>query len=223
MTITERYQKIRTEIPEDVTIVLAAKTRSLEEVIEVIDAGATDIGENYIQEAEQIYRALGDKAEKVRWHMIGPVQKNKINKALEIFDVIQTIDSLRKADQVNKRAERMGRVVRVLLEVNVGREATKAGVDPLYGDITQLAEDISRLEHVMLCGLMTMGPLREDPEESRIFFKLTKKLFDEIKARGIPGINFDTLSMGMSNDFKVGIEEGATMVRLGTIVFGARG
>ncbi|MGM0532248.1 MAG: alanine racemase, partial [Bacteroidota bacterium] len=121
MSITSNYQKLRKEIPDHVTIVLAGKTKSAEEIKEVIDAGATDIGENYVQEAETIRQELGDKANKVRWHMIGHLQKNKINKALPIFDVIQTIDSLKKAGDIDKRVEKAGKkIIPVLIEINIG-------------------------------------------------------------------------------------------------------
>src|SRR6056297_3718314 len=131
MSIKSNYQKLRKEIPDHVTIVLAGKTKSAEEIKEVIDAGATDIGENYVQEAETIRQELGDQANKVRWHMIGHLQKNKINKALPIFDVIQTVDSLKKAGDIDKRVEKAGKeIIPVLIEVNIGNEDSKTGLKP---------------------------------------------------------------------------------------------
>ncbi len=223
MGITENYQRIRRKIPDNVTIVLASKTRTPEEIIEVIEAGATDIGENYIQEAERMYNCLGEKAKKVRWHMIGALQKNKINKALAIFDVIQTIDSLKTAVATDRRVERAGKkIVPVYMEVNIGAEITKDGLKPDYKIIESLVREISKLEHLSLEGLMTMGPGFENPEDSRPYFRKTKDIFKRIKALNLPNVNMRTLSMGMTNSYKVAIEEGSNMVRLGTIVFGKR-
>jgi len=222
MSIRENYQKIREEIPDDVTIVLAAKKRTPEEIVEVMEAGATDIGENYLQEAEEMYNALREDAKKVRWHMIGTLQKNKINKALQIFDVIQTVDSLDKAVAVNKRAERMEKIMPVYIEINIGSEMTKSGVEPVYSVIENLVKEMSTLECLSVEGLMTMGPRFGNPEESRPNFRKTKEIFERIKALDLPGVKMKTLSMGMSNAYKVAIEEGSNMVRLGTIVFGER-
>jgi pyridoxal phosphate enzyme (YggS family) len=222
-SITENYQKIRQEIPDYVTIVLAGKTKSEEEIKEVIEAGATDIGENYVQEAEKIKLGLGEKSNAVKWHLIGHLQKNKINKALPIFDVIQTIDSLEKARDINKRVERAGKsVIPVLIEINIGSEITKAGIKPEYKNVENLVKEISKLYYLKLEGLMTMGPRFGNPEESRPYFRKTKQIFDKIKTLKLPNVNINVLSMGMSNSYKVAIEEGSNMIRLGTIVFGKR-
>ena len=131
MRITEQYQKIREKIPEHVTIVLAAKTRTPEEVKEAIDAGAMDIGENYLQEAEQMVAMLGDTSKKVRWHMIGDLQKNKINRALKVFNLVQTLSSFEKAEALNQRAADAGKIMSVYVEINSGKEESKKGVDPI--------------------------------------------------------------------------------------------
>jgi pyridoxal phosphate enzyme (YggS family) len=222
MSIKENYLRIREEIPEHVTIVLAAKTRTREEMLEVIDAGAADIGENYVQEAERLQRELGKDAKRVRWHMIGHLQKNKINKALGIFDVIQTVDSLQKAVDVDTRAAREERVVPVYIEVNIGSELTKAGLEPDYPVIEGLVEEIVGLDNVRLEGLMTMGPRFGDPEDSRPYFRKTRKIFNRINERGFPDLYMKTLSMGMSNSYRVAIEEGSNMIRLGSVIFGER-
>lgn len=223
MSITENYQRIRNEIPENVTIVLAGKTRSPEEIEEAIAAGATDIGENYVQEAEAVCQALGKKAKQVRWHMIGLLQKNKINKALQIFDVFQTIDSLEKAQEVNTRAARINKLVPVYIEINIGSELSKSGMPPEYERIEQLVREMSTtLDSLKVDGLMTMGPFWGDPEELRPYFRKTRKIFDKLASLDIPNVTMKTLSMGMSNSYKVAIEEGANMVRLGTIIFGMR-
>ena len=217
MSIADNYRKIREEIPNHVTVVLAAKTRTPQEVEEAIEAGATDIGENYVQEAEKIHSALGEKATKVRWHMIGHLQKNKVNKALPVFDVIQTMDSLELAQAVSKRAQKM---YSVYIEINSGKEPQKSGVMP--DDAEELIRQISHLENVKIDGLMTMGPRFGDPEDARPFFKETKKLFDYIDSLDLPNVKMKVLSMGMSNAYKIAIEEGSTMIRPGSIVFGER-
>ncbi len=222
MSIRGNYLTIRDGIPDDVTIVVAAKTRTVEEIKEIIQAGATDIGENYIQEAEQMAEALGEISKQVRWHMIGNLQKNKINKALPLFNIIQTVDSLKHAEDINLRAERINKVISVLIEVNIGSEITKSGVAPDFEVIKNLADGISRLKFLKLEGLMTMGPISGDPEEVRPYLRKTKQIFVRIADLNINNIEMKTLSMGMSNSYKVAIEEGSNMIRLGTILFGRR-
>jgi pyridoxal phosphate enzyme (YggS family) len=228
MSITENYQKIRREIPENILIVVASKTRTPEEIVEVIEAGAKVIGENYVQEAEKMKQELGEKANTVKWHMIGHLQKNKINKALPVFDVIQTIDSLEKAQAIDKRAERAGkRVIPVLIEINIGSEDSKAGVkpeehEPFEEYMEKLIRDVSRLEHLRVEGLMTMGPRFGNPEDSRPYFRRTKEIFEKIRGLNIPNVDMKYLSMGMTNSYKVAIEEGSNMVRIGTAIFGPR-
>ena len=222
MSIKENYQRIRAEVPEHVTIVLAAKTRTVEEVIEAINAGATHIGENYVQEAEAMYAALGERLNEVEWHLIGALQKNKINKALPIFDVFQTVDSLEKAKAIDTRVARLGKVLPVYIEVNIGSEDSKAGMPPEYEAIEQLVREVASLEHLRLEGIMTMGVFSPDPEESRPYFRQAKKIFDQLSSLDIPNVSLNTLSMGMSDSYQVAIEEGSNMIRLGTVVFGAR-
>ncbi len=222
MSIRKNYLQIRREIPDYVKIVLAAKMRTKEEIEEVISAGAEIIGENYVYEAEKLYISLGEDAKKLEWHMIGSLQKNKINKALKVFDCIQTIDSTELAEAVDKRAERMDKVTSVFIEVNIGSEITKCGVKPDYEMIKRIAIEISKLRYLKLKGLMTMGPRVGDPEEARPYFRKTKEIFDKLKDTGISNVDLKYLSMGMSNSYKIAIEEGANMVRLGTVIFGKR-
>ncbi len=167
MSITSNFQRIREEIPDHVRIVLAAKTRTREEVEEAISAGATDIGENYVQEGETMHACLGEMANRVTWHMIGDLQTNKINKALPVFDMIQTIDSLKKARAVNLRAERIGKVMPVLLEINIGSERTKSGMPPELPRVESVVREAACLSRISVRGLMTMGPRFGDPEASR--------------------------------------------------------
>ncbi|MDP8218293.1 MAG: YggS family pyridoxal phosphate-dependent enzyme [Candidatus Theseobacter exili] len=222
MGIRENYLKIREEIPDYVEIVLASKTRTKKEIEEVISAGAKNIGENYVQEAENMYSSLGKDAEKVQWHMIGSLQKNKINKALKIFDYFQTVDSFHIAEALNTRAGQINKIIPVFVEVNIGSEITKSGVKPDFEKIKNMAVKISELTFLRLEGLMTMGPRTGDPQKIRPYFRKTKEIFDRLSAVVIPNVSLKYLSMGMSNSYKVAIEEGANMVRLGTIVFGKR-
>ncbi len=229
MSISRNYVKIREEIPKDVTIVLSVKTRTVEQIEEAVDAGVTDIGQNYVQEAGQMYSALQKKAAKVRWHMIGHLQTNKINKALRIFDVIQTVDSLEKAAAIDKRVEKARKkIVSVYVEINIGSEFSKAGIKPAEHEpfeeyIEKLIRDVSELEHIRLEGLMTMGPRFGDPEEVRPYFKRTRRIFERIKGLDLPNVDMKYLSMGMTNSYGVAIEEGSNMVRIGTAIFGKRG
>ncbi len=159
MSIAENYKKIRKEIPGHVTLVVAAKQRTKKEIEELIEAGATDIGENYVQEAQEMYGLLGEKAKKVKWHMIGYLQTNKINKVIPIFDVIQTVESYEKAQAIDKRVEAAGKtIIPVYIEINIGEEIQKAGIKPEYEVIENLVKQISSLSHLSLEGLMTMGP-----------------------------------------------------------------
>jgi pyridoxal phosphate enzyme (YggS family) len=222
LSIRENYQKIREEIPEHVKVIVAAKARTINEIEAVISAGAEYLGENYVQDAERMYQLLGDTAKKIKWHMIGSLQKNKINKALKYFDCIQTIDSKDLAEQINKRAQRIDKRVPVFIEINIGSEFTKSGVKPEYEIIKELALYIVRLDFLKLEGLMTMGPRVGDPEEMRPYFKKTKSYFDKLKNDDVLCGGLKYLSMGMSNSYKVAIEEGANMVRLGTALFGKR-
>ena len=222
MSIGKQYQSIRQQISGHVRIVLAGKTRTQQEIEEVIEAGATDIGENYVQEAENMRPALGKKADAVTWHMIGDLQKNKINKALRIFDVIQTVDSLEKAAAINKRAQTANKIMPVYLEINIGSEITKSGFTPEYATVEQAVRKMAEFDHIALTGLMTMGPRSGDPEKSRLYFRKTKEIFERIQKLDLPNVRMKTLSMGMSNTYMVAIEEGANMVRLGTAVFGTR-
>ncbi len=175
-----------------------------------------------------MYSALQKRAAKVKWHMIGHLQTNKINKALRIFDVIQTVDSLEKAAAIDKRAERAGKkIIPCYIEINIGSEFSKAGIkpdehEPFDEYMEKLAKDISALNHLRLCGLMTMGPRFGNPEDVRPYFRRTRKIFEKIKALDLPNLDMKYLSMGMTNSYRIAIEEGSNMVRIGSAVFGKR-
>ena len=222
--IGDNYKRLRESIPLDVSIVVASKTRTYDEVEEVIEAGATLIGENYVYpEALNKYQLLGEKAKRVRWHLIGPLQKNKINKALPIFDLIQTVGSLHIAREIDKRVERAGKsIIPVLLEINSGREESKSGFLPDLSIIKEAILEIEELRNVMIKGLMTMGPMYGNPENARPYFKITREIFERLKEVETKNSMMEILSMGMSNSYKVAIEEGSNMVRIGSLIFGER-
>ncbi len=219
MEIAKRVEEILQKIPPNVTVLAAAKDRTPEEIREAIRAGILHIGENYVQEAERKKPLVPEKA---TWHMIGHLQKNKAKRALEIFDFLQTVDSLDLAQKLEGLLSQKGKVLPVLIQVNIGREEQKAGVLP--EDLPALLEGIRKLPHLRLKGLMAIPPAPRDPEDSRPYFRAMHRLFWEIK-RDLPpkeAEEFDTLSMGMSADWEVAVEEGATMIRLGTAIFGPR-
>ena len=217
MTIRENVKLILSELPEGVELVVAAKTRRPEEIIEAIEAGVEIIGENYLQEAEQAYRVIGKEA---KWHFIGYLQKNKVGKAVRLFDMIETVDSLEIAGEIDKRCAQIGKVMPVLIEINSGRESQKTGVFP--EEVEKMVKEISTCQNLKVAGLMTMGPMWGDPEDSRPYFRETKRLFDRIKSLNLPGVEMRYLSMGMTNSYRVAIEEGANIVRIGTKIFGER-
>ena len=217
MTIRENVKQILSELPPGVALVAAAKTRSPGEIQEAVEAGIRVIGENYLQEAESAYQAVGDKA---KWHFIGHLQKNKVKKAVRLFDMIETVDSVEIAREISKRCAQIGKTMPVLIEINSGREVQKWGVLPEKA--IELVREISNLPNLKIMGLMTMGPLLGNPEDLRPYFRETKKLFSKIRELNLPNVSMKYLSMGMTDSYQVAIEEGANMVRLGTKIFGER-
>ncbi|MBD3378933.1 MAG: YggS family pyridoxal phosphate-dependent enzyme [Candidatus Omnitrophica bacterium] len=217
MAISDNVRKILEEINGRAELVAAAKTRTADEIREAVKAGVRIVGQNYVQEAEAVYQDIGRE---VRWHFIGHLQKNKVKKAVAIFDMIETVDSVELASVIDKRCAAIDRTIDVLIEVNSGREPQKAGVLP--EDVRPLAEKLAGMRNIRLRGLMTMGPFTGDPEEARPYFSGTRKVFEEISGALPEGASMDYLSMGMSNSFRVAIEEGANLVRIGTAIFGER-
>lgn len=215
--IKANVMEISKQLPRGVELVAAAKTRTPEEVLEAVDAGIRIIGENYVQEAETACQAIGRR---VRWHMIGHLQSNKVKKAVKIFDMIETVDSVKLAKAINRACAAIGKIMDILIEINSGEELQKAGVMP--EDAVSLIKDISGFKNIQIMGLMTMGPFAGDPEDSRPYFQKTKKLFEEIKGLDLPGVKMEYISMGMSNSYKVALSEGANFVRIGTKIFGER-
>ncbi|MBN3038207.1 MAG: YggS family pyridoxal phosphate-dependent enzyme [Candidatus Omnitrophica bacterium] len=215
--IRENVEQILRELPSGVGLVIAAKARSAEEIREAIAAGARIIGENYVQEAQKIFAQVGDKVE---WHFIGHLQKNKVKKAVKIFDMIETVDSEQLAVEIDRFAAQEGKTIPVLIEINSGKEAQKSGVSAQ--EAQELVRKIAVLKNIKVMGLMTMGPFAGDPEEARPYFRLTRELFERLKALRAENVEMKYLSMGMTNSYKVAIEEGANLVRIGSKIFGPR-
>ena len=215
--IKQNVAQILSELPDGVQLVAAVKTRTPEEILEVVESGVKILGENYVQEAERIYEVVGNKA---KWHFIGHLQKNKVKKAVRLFDMIETVDSLEIAREIDKGCAQIGKVMPVLVEINSGREEQKSGVFPEKAG--QLIRDISGLSNIRVMGLMTMGPRFGKPEDSRPYFVETRKIFERIKKLNLPDIQMRYLSMGMTNSYKVALDEGANIVRIGSKIFGER-
>jgi len=217
MTIKENVQQILSELPNEVELVAAAKTREPREILDTVESGVKIIGENYVQEAETAYQVVGSRA---KWHFIGHLQKNKVKKAVRIFDMIETVDSIEIAKEIDKRCAQIGKVMPVLVEINSGREEQKSGVLP--ENAKQLVKESSSLNNIKVMGLMTMGPRFGNPEDSRHYFVETKKIFDRIKKLNLPNVDMKYLSMGMTNSYKIALEERANIVRIGSKIFGQR-
>lgn len=215
--IKENVKALLAELPKGVHLVGAAKTRTPEEIDEAVAAGLEIIGENYVQEAERAFQVVGNRA---KWHMIGHLQRNKTKKAVRVFDMIETVDSMKLAREIDKCCGKIGKIMPVLIEINSGEETQKAGVLP--DDAVALIQEMSALEHTKIMGLMTMGPFTGDPEEARPYFVKTREIFEKLRQMNLPNVEMRYLSMGMSNSYKVALEEGANMVRIGTKIFGER-
>jgi len=215
--IRRRCEEILRRVPEHVTVLAAAKGRSPEEIRAAIAAGIAHVGENYVQEALSKRPHVPEPA---TWHMIGRLQRNKAKRALEVFDWVQTLDSLKLAERLERLLSREGKRLPVLVEVNIGREPQKAGVMP--EEAADFIRELSRFPHLEVRGLMAIPPAPGDPEDSRPYFREMRRLFEELGREGIPGVEMEVLSMGMSADWEVAVEEGATMIRLGTLLFGPR-
>ena len=214
-----RQAAIACHRPEtDIRLVAVSKTMPVEDILEAIEAGMTDFGENYIQEAREKTVSLARYP--VTWHFIGHLQSNKAKYAVRIFDLIHSVDSLKLAAELDKCAKRTDKVQAVLIQVNVAREDSKSGV--YVEDILPLLREISPFKNLAVKGLMTMPPYFNAPEKVRPFFAALRKLREQIRDENIPNISMDELSMGMTGDFEAAIQEGATMVRVGTAIFGER-
>jgi len=212
--------KSRGRAPEEVKLIAISKTHPASVIKRVIGFGAVDIGENRVQEAEGKIKEVGRNA--ARWHLVGHLQANKARRAVTLFDVIHSLDSLDLAQRLDRLCVEEGiETLAVLIQVDLGHEETKSGIDE--SELTHMVEGVGPLPRLELTGLMTLPPFFDDPEQSRPYFRRLRQLRDELAARGAFGAGKGELSMGMTNDFEVAIEEGATMVRVGTAIFGERG
>ena len=215
--ISRNVKRLLKEIPAGVTLEAAAKGRTPAEVLAAAEAGVSVIGENYLDEAEEAFSLVGHR---VRWHFIGHLQRNKVARVVRLFDMIETVDSLELARQIDRRCARLGRVMPVLVEVNSGREPQKSGVLP--EDVEGLVREMCTLPNLKVLGLMTMGPEASTPEELCPSFTLTRQLAERLSALRLPGVEMRYLSMGMSGSYRVAIEEGANIIRIGEGIFGPR-
>src|SRR5690349_22800691 len=204
--------------PDEVKLIAVSKTFDAATVQQAVDAGALDLGENRVQEAASKVGVV--KADGLRWHLIGHLQSNKARLAVKTFDVIHTVDSVELAERLDRICGEEGRRLDALVQVDLGHEATKTGADE--SDLAAIIAALDRAEHLSLKGLMTLPPLFEDAEQARPFFRRPRELRDDLNRERPPEHRLAELSMGMSHDFRIAIEEGATMVRVGTAIFGAR-
>lgn len=226
MPLKENLLKVRNEInssalkagrnPEEIKLIAVTKTRSVEEINEAIKLGVRAIGENTVQEAEKKFTSLLP----VEKHFVGHLQSNKAAKAAELFDFIQSIDSLKLGNKLNNSCKELNKSLPVLIQVNIGGEESKFGVKKEEAE--ELIREIAELDKLKVKGLMTVAPLFEEAENSRPFFQKARELFEELKSKNTPGTEMDFLSMGMTDDFRIAVEEGANMVRIGRAIFGER-
>jgi pyridoxal phosphate enzyme (YggS family) len=224
LTIKENLLKVRERVEraaqragrgsKEIKLVAVSKTVEVARIKEAIDAGVSILGENYVQEAQKKIEAIGKL---VSWHFIGHLQSNKAKYAVRLFDVLHSMDSIPLAEELNRRAEQEDRLIKVMIEVNLSKEATKFGTDEER--VLNLAKGVQNLKHLSLEGLMTMPPYFDSPEMSRPYYTALRELKERMIKEGVP---IKELSMGMSNDFEIAIEEGATYVRVGTAIFGPR-
>ena len=203
--------------PSGVTLLAVSKTKPIEDIRVLLSEGQKAFGENYVQELKEKYEALGDAAE---WHMIGHLQRNKVKYIIDKVCLIHAVDTLRLAEQIEKEAAKHDRIVEVLMEVNIAREETKWGFTE--EEAPAAAKAMGALPHLRLRGLMTSAPITKEVETNRPYFRGLRELARRIDAQHFPNVRMDTLSMGMTQDFEVAVEEGATIVRVGTAIFGAR-
>ncbi len=230
MTITSRLAEIRERMagaalragrkPEEVALMAVSKTHPATAILEAIEAGQTLFGENRVQEFAGKHDELVASLAQARFHLIGHLQSNKAAKAVELFDAVDSVDSLRLAERLNEAAERLGKRMDVLIEINLGGEEAKTGLAADSGELFALLDAQARLSSLTICGCMTVPPFTEDPDGARGYFRKLRELRDTLRARS--GLPLAELSMGMSHDFEVAIEEGSTCVRVGTAIFGSR-
>lgn len=230
-SIAERLAGIRGRIsraaahagrsPYAITLMAVSKTVEPARILQAYESGIRVFGENRVQEFSEKSAALQSLGD-AEWHLIGHLQTNKARKAVELFHTIDSIDSLRLAEKLDQSAGQSGKILHALIEINVGGEESKSGVAPASPDLDELLNGIHNLEHLRVRGLMTVPPFTEDPQGARPYFRKLRELRDSIAARSFPRVQMDVLSMGMSHDFEIAVEEGSTCIRVGTAIFGER-
>lgn len=228
MQIQSNIKKIHDEIraaaqkserdSSQITLIAVSKKKPSEMIQQAIEAGHRDFGENYIQEAMEKIDLIGRKS--ATWHFIGHLQSNKAKFAVKYFDLIHTVDKVKLAKEINRQAQKTGKIQEILLQVNIAHETTKSGAEE--NEIVDIAKQVCLFDNLHISGLMCMPPFFDDPEDARIYFKKLKQISKDIEALNLPNTTMAQLSMGMSHDFTVAVEEGATLVRVGTAIFGAR-
>jgi PLP dependent protein len=203
----------------EVKLIVVTKSATLDQIKEVVDLGYRDLGENRVQQLKKVSDDLGTYSSKspINWHMIGHLQRNKVRTVLPIITMVHSVDTLRLAEEINAAAAKLNTKSRILLQVNAGEEPQKYGVP--VGAAIHLAEQFETMTNIQLCGLMTLGPLTHDTDAIRTCFVRMRELFMEIRASRVVGPHFNQLSMGMSHDYEIAIEEGATMLRIGSAIF----
>ena len=201
--------------PEEIKLVAVTKTATIEQIEEAISAGVEIIGENKVQEAKEKYQIL---TADIEWHLVGHLQTNKVKYAIEIFDLIHSVDGIKLAKEIDRRSLQFGMITNVLVEVNISGEETKYGIKP--EEVEPFLKEISEFSRIRVRGLMTIAPIVEDKEEVRPYFRKLRELSKEIKKKNIKNVRMDYLSMGMTEDFEVAVEEGANIVRIGRGIFG---
>jgi PLP dependent protein len=231
MTIADNVNEIRERIAsaaqragrraDDIVLMGVSKTFPSDAIVEAYTVGIRVFGENRVQEFSEKTAALGNLPD-AEWRLIGHLQSNKAGKAAELFHAVDTVDSLRLAERLNAAAGALGKTLRVLIEINIGGEEAKAGLHPNAPEFEQILQAAPQLEHLEIQGLMAIPPFAENPDTARPHFRKLRELSDATAARRLPGVAMNVLSMGMSNDFEVAIEEGSTCVRVGTAIFGKR-
>jgi len=207
--------------PDDVALMAVTKTVSVEQIVEAYDAGHRLFGENRVQEFAEKSGALAELRD-AEFHMIGHLQSNKAGKAVEIFHAVDSVDSAKLAERLNAAAEKLSRTLDVLVEINIGGEEAKSGMAPDSPELERILAGAAQWRSLRIHGLMTVPPLTEDSEGARPYFRRLRALRDRLSGRGLPSVGLGVLSMGMSHDFEVAIEEGSTCVRIGTAIFGER-
>ena len=218
--IRENISKIRERLPPGITIVAVSKARTLQQIEEVIQAGISDIGENKVQEALIKYKelsAIDYKRSTIRWHMVGHLQTNKVKDAVGIFDLIHSVDSVHLAQEIDRQAVKINKIQNILIEVKTSGEATKFGLRP--EEVIAVIKEMAPFKNIDIKGLMTIAPIVDSPEKTRPYFRTLRELKDEINHSSLTKSPLSVLSMGMSDDFEIAIEEGSNMIRIGRAIF----